>query len=72
MAAFIPQTQIAAQLYTVRDFTQTAADFQETLTKIRRIGYRAVQISGVQALAGDTPEVSATEARRMLDSLGLA
>ena len=72
MAAFIPETQIAAQLYTVRDFTRTADDFRETLTKIRRIGYRAVQISGVQAMTGDTPEVSALGARRMLDDLGLA
>jgi sugar phosphate isomerase/epimerase len=65
-------TQIAAQLYTVRDFTQTADGFAETLGKISKIGYKAVQISGVQAMAGDAPEVSAAEARRMLDDLGLA
>lgn len=72
MTALIPETQIAAQLYTVRDFMHTARDFQETLAKIRKIGYQAVQISGAQAMTGDMPEVSALEARRMLDDLGLA
>ncbi len=64
-------TQIAAQLYTVRGFTQTASSFAETLSKISKIGYKAVQVSGVQAMSGDSPEVSALEARRMLDDLGL-
>ena len=72
MTALISEAQIAAQLYTVRDFTRTARDFQETLTKISKIGYRAVQISGVEAMAGETPEVSAAAARQMLDGLGLA
>ena len=61
--------QIAAQLYTVRDYTKTAADFQRTLEKVRAIGYRAVQISAVGAMAGDAPAVSAADARRMLDEL---
>jgi len=39
--------QIAAQLYTVRDFCRTAADFAATLKKLRAIGYPAVQLSGV-------------------------
>jgi sugar phosphate isomerase/epimerase len=64
-------SQLAAQLYTVRDFTKTAADFQRTLEKIREIGYPAVQISAVGAMAGETPPVSAAEARQMLDDLGL-
>ncbi len=63
--------QLAAQLYTVREFTKTAADFRRTLQKIQAIGYPAVQISAVGAMAGDTPEVSALEARQMLDDLGL-
>ncbi len=65
-------TQLAAQLYTVRDFTKTAAGFAEALDKISKIGYRAVQLSGVAAVAGDTPEVSAADARRLLDDAGLA
>ncbi len=64
-------TQLAAQLYTVRDFTKTAAGFAETLQKISAIGYRAVQVSGVSAMAGELPEVSAADARRMLDDTGL-
>ncbi len=63
---------LAAQLYTVRDFTKTAEDFRRTLEKIRAIGYQAVQISAVGAMSGETPEVSAWDARRMLDDLGLA
>jgi sugar phosphate isomerase/epimerase len=39
--------QVAAQLFTVRDFTKTAADLATTLKKIRAIGYEAVQVSGV-------------------------
>lgn len=39
--------QLAAQLYTVRDFCRTAADFATTLKKLRKIGYPAVQLSGV-------------------------
>ena len=64
-------SQLAAQLYTVRDFTKTAADFAQTLQKIRAIGYPAVQVSAVEAMAGDAPAVSAEAARRMLDDLGL-
>jgi sugar phosphate isomerase/epimerase len=40
-------SQIAAQLYTVRDHCKTAADFTASIRKIRAIGYTAVQISGV-------------------------
>ncbi|MGI4787726.1 MAG: sugar phosphate isomerase/epimerase family protein [Janthinobacterium lividum] len=64
-------SQLAAQLYTVRDFTKTASDFAATLQKIRDIGYPAVQISAVEAMSGETPEVSAEAARKMLDDIGL-
>jgi sugar phosphate isomerase/epimerase len=37
---------IAAQLWTVREFTKTPAEFAEALKKVRGIGYRAVQLSG--------------------------
>ena len=63
--------QLAAQLYTVRDFTKTAADFAQTLQKIRAIGYPAVQMSAVEAMSGEMPQVSAGTARKMLDDLGL-
>lgn len=37
---------VAAQLYSVREFTQTPQGVAETLEKVARIGYKAVQISG--------------------------
>ena len=43
--------QVAAQLYTVRDFAKTPADIATTLKKIRAIGYEAVQVSGVGPIA---------------------
>lgn len=58
--------RIAAQLFTVREHTQTRSDFQETLRKLREIGYRSVQLSAVGCMNG---EVSAAECRSMLDDL---
>ena len=63
--------KLAAQLYTVRDYTKTRRDLQETLKKVAAIGYPAVQFSAVGCMGGETPEVSAAEARKMLDDLGL-
>jgi sugar phosphate isomerase/epimerase len=48
----VKPSQIAAQLYTVRDFCKSAPDLAETAKKIRAIGYEAVQVSGV---SGDIP-----------------
>ncbi|MCX6343744.1 MAG: sugar phosphate isomerase/epimerase [Armatimonadetes bacterium] len=39
--------QVAAQLYTIRDFIQTPEDIASSLKKIREIGYSAIQISGM-------------------------
>ena len=64
-------SQLAVQMYTVRDFTATAEDLAATLAKIRAIGYPAVQLSAIGAMAGGTPAVSAQLARRMLDDNGL-
>ncbi len=44
--------QVAAQLYTVRDYLKTPKDIEITLKKIRKIGYLAVQVSGM----GPIPE----------------
>lgn len=38
-----------AQLYTVREFTQTLEDFSETLKKVADMGYTTVQVSGTCA-----------------------
>ena len=45
-------SQVAIQLYTLRDFCKTAADFAVSMKKVREIGYTSVQISGV----GPSPE----------------
>jgi sugar phosphate isomerase/epimerase len=55
---------LAAQLYTVRDFTQTAAGLAESLRKIRAIGYTAVQISGIGP-------ISDADVKAMLDDAEL-
>ncbi len=64
-------SKLAVQLYTVREFTKTAAGFADTLARIQKIGYPAVQLSAVGCMNGETPEVSAVQARKMLDDHGL-
>jgi len=39
--------KLAAQLYTVRDYTKTAEDFRASMEKVAAIGYTAVQVSGI-------------------------
>lgn len=39
--------QVAAQMYTVRDFLKTPDDIAASLDKIKQIGYHAVQLSGL-------------------------
>ncbi|HEY3268786.1 MAG TPA: sugar phosphate isomerase/epimerase [Armatimonadota bacterium] len=56
--------QVAAQLYTVRDFIRTADEFAASMKKVRAIGYQAVQISG----QGPIPE---GEIRRICEGEGL-
>jgi len=55
---------VGAQLYTVREFTQTAAGFAETLKKVADIGYTAIQISGIGPV--DPGEIA-----RMVEDYGL-
>lgn len=40
-------TKIAAQLYTLRDFTKTPEDVATTLPKVKALGYDAVQLSAL-------------------------
>ena len=49
--------RIGAQLFTVRDFMKTNADFEETIKKIRDIGYEIVQVSGSPLKAKDMKEI---------------
>ena len=55
---------LAAQLYTVREFTRTAHDFAASMHKVRAIGYTAVQVSGI----GPIPP---QEVKSILDGEGL-
>ncbi len=57
-------SQVAAQLYTVREHTKTAADIAAAFGKIREIGYQAVQLSAL----GPVPE---KEVAKMLADGGL-
>ena len=41
--------KVGAQLYTVREFTQTSQDFSNTIKKVAEIGYDCVQVSGIGA-----------------------
>ncbi|MDR1542561.1 MAG: sugar phosphate isomerase/epimerase [Clostridiales bacterium] len=56
--------QLGAQLYTLRQFTQTEEDFRRTAERVARIGYKWVQISAV----GDIP---AKIIRQICDENGL-
>lgn len=61
----MPETQIAAQLYTLRDFLKTPEDIARTLSRVAEIGYRAVQLSALGPI--DTREL-----KRLCDGAGLA
>jgi sugar phosphate isomerase/epimerase len=63
--------QLAVQMYTLRDFTKTADGLKDSLEKIHQIGYRALQLSAVGAVEGDSPAVSISECKQMLDDLGI-
>jgi len=43
----MPALKLGAQLYTVRQYTQTEKDFAETMEKIAKIGYKYLQVSGI-------------------------
>lgn len=60
----MPSSVLAAQLYTIRQFTQTISSFAESMAKIRKIGYRAVQVSGIGPIAHE-------EVRRITQDQGL-
>ena len=58
------QPVLAAQLYTVREFTRTAEGLAASLKKIRAMGYTVVQVSGI----GPIPDA---QVRSMLGDNGL-
>ena len=58
------ESRIAAQMYTLREFTKTPADIATTMKKVRNIGYEAVQLSALGPIA--PPEL-----KSILDGEGL-
>ena len=40
-------SQIAVQLWTLRNFLKTPADVVETFRKVRKIGYEAIELAGL-------------------------
>ncbi len=56
--------QIAAQLFTIRDFTKTPEDIAESMKKIKAIGFDAVQVSALGPIEID-------ELKKILDGEGL-
>ena len=57
--------QIGAQLYSIRDKTQTPATYREALKELAQMGYKTVQVSG------QSREIPFSEIRDMLDEAGL-
>jgi sugar phosphate isomerase/epimerase len=61
--------RIAAQFYTLRDFTKTPEGFDECLQRVAEIGYEGVQLSAVGCM--NNGKLDARSARQMLDKYGL-
>lgn len=55
-------SNIAAQLYTLRDFCKNEVDLKRSLLKVKEIGYQAVQVSGVGPIAPEKIKEIADEA----------
>ena len=64
-------SKLAAQLYTLRDYTQTAEGLQSVLQTCHEIGYAGVQLSAVGCMNGEQPAVDAKQAKEMLENSGL-
>lgn len=56
--------RIGAQFYTIANFCQTIEHFEESCRKVREIGYKIVQLSGIGDFSGE-------EIKRVLDKFGL-
>lgn len=60
----VAQPKLAAQLYTVREFTKTFEGFKSSMQKVSDIGYTAVQVSAI----GPIPH---EDVKRIADDLNL-
>ncbi len=59
------QTQLAAQMYTLRDYCKNPKQLAETLNKVKAIGYDVVQISGICP-------IDYAELKKMVDDAGIS
>lgn len=59
--------KLAVQMFTLREHTKTASELADSLKRVSEMGYTAVQLSAVRCMNGDNPEVTAADARKMLD-----
>jgi sugar phosphate isomerase/epimerase len=57
-------SQIACQLYTLREFTKTPAETAHTMSRVKKIGYDAVQLSALGP-------IDPSELAKILDGEGL-
>ena len=60
------QSQLAVTLFTLRDFCTKPRRIARTLARVRKIGYRNVQISGGGLMAREPAELA-----KMMDDAGL-
>ncbi len=58
------RSEIAAQLYTLREHLKTPEDIAKTLKKVKKLGFNAVQVSG-------TGPIEPKELKKILDGEGL-
>lgn len=61
----MPQTQLAAQMYTLRKFCTDPTQLAESLAKVKKIGYDVVQISGICA-------IEYADLKKILDDTGIS
>ncbi len=57
--------RIGAQLYTVRNSCQTEQDFEETIKKVHEMGYKVVQLSGINF------DIPAEKIKEICDKYGM-
>lgn len=57
--------KVAVQLYTLRNFLKTPKDIEQTLKKVKKIGYESVQVSGIGP-------IDPKELKKLIDEEGLS
>ncbi len=60
-----PETKIALELYTIRDFMKNESDFAKAMEKTRKAGYEAVELAGV------SKDIPVKTVKKILDDNGL-